>query len=83
MPPEWRPAFETCARLAEAPVRQMRSFVGELIEQVGRIPGHLASPDQNEALEINLVLEVTVDEGLTELVVQQMKRAIEGAGGTS
>jgi hypothetical protein len=74
-PEEYEEVFALAAELPNEPVRQIRTFIDELVEHADRIPAHFATEDEDrEPLVIELTLTLSLAEGLEERFSRALKR---------
>ncbi|GAA0977975.1 hypothetical protein GCM10009555_040100 [Acrocarpospora macrocephala] len=71
------PVLEAAAQLADQPLREIRLFIDQLVEECDRLPERLAS---DEAVTLTLTLELTIDDQALKTYEQEMRRAERNLG---
>ncbi len=66
--------MEYAARLADAPLKQIRDFIDQLVVETDTIPERLAL---DEDVNINLTLTLAIDDETSAQLHREMERAAE------
>ena len=79
VPEEFGRAVELLARSVDQPLNQFRRFVEDIEREVGRIPAHLAKSEaerQREPLVIETTLVISVEDGVLDEALHELRRAL-------
>jgi hypothetical protein len=75
-PREWAEVRELTARMVDQPIRQIRAFVNQAVEESSRLPSRIAAHrDGDEPVTIHLILELSVDDEVTAAIEPTFERA--------
>lgn len=75
-PREWAEVRDLTARMVDQPIRQIRAFINQAVEESSRLPSRIAAHrDGDDPVTIHLILELSVDDDVTAAIEPTFERA--------